>query len=251
MSPPLRDWYSSAVIGIAELLLAAPPDEPLTAEAIAPPLARGIRSVRDNLDRLHRGQMVSRAKSPTGGPGRNPYAYWLSEEQRPAALRATGTDPVLWPSRSRGTAADHADDVEAVASSSTPDHGLGLEVRVAEQSDAAAKSGMVPGQELVLVDLDASAYADVLEALSSPATNPATAAAWVAQLSHELVFAFDPAASIAAEDLLSLLEGARLKVRSGRVGHVRTGAAIVDQARRMSPEIRRARMTRDANHTPQ
>jgi hypothetical protein len=249
-SHPLRDWYSPTVIGIAERLLAAPSEAPLTVDELAHPLGRGARGVRDLLDRLYQGQMVSRARAEPSGAGRPPYHYWLSEEQRPAAQRASDTEPALWPSRRQARPTPRHDSAEPVPSPAAaalgPHVGTPAEHDQVDGSGATVTAVIAQAQQLVLVNLRVSTYADVLEVLSSSGASAAAAAAWIAQVGHELAFAFDPAASIVADDLRSLFEGARLDVRVAHVGHVRPTAVMLDQARRMAPEIRRARMTRDA-----
>jgi hypothetical protein len=106
------------------------------------------------------------------------------------------------------------------------------------------------GQEIVAVDVSGSAYANLLEALCT--TTAGDAAGWVSRIGHELVFVFEgEGAVLDASELLSVLAGARLAVRQATVTQVMRTEDLASQAHRVSPAVRRARLTRDATDTPQ
>lgn len=256
MLDPLRDWdWSAVTVEIGAQLLAAEPDQPLRVEQIARELHQPERSVRGLLDRLNSGRLVMRARLQTGEPGRPAWGYWLTNEQRPAAQRAVDTPEVLRKSqrkRDRESLQDHATvpGSTASASSSSPD-APAVEERTSG-ADTSALYRAQPGtlQEIVIVDVSGPAYALLLEALSG--TRRAEPATWVARVGDEAVFVFDSddAASVAG-DLVAVLAGARLSVRSASVREVMPAAELIARAHRMAPEIRRARSTRDAHEAPQ
>ena len=252
MPAPLRDWYMSSVtVDIASALLEA--DEPVRTDAVADALDQPERSIRNLMDRLHAGRLVSRVSQETGKPGRRPWIYWLGEEQRPGAQRAVNTPPELWSSHRLGHGDVDDDDLSEKESLPLQNRestdAVGLDQR-GSVTDAAAKTTavgrLVRGQELVLVDVSGTAMSDLLAAL--PGTRTATPASWIARIGDEIAFAFEPdSGDDAAADLLAVLAGARLSVRLAPVAHVATIDDLLDQARRLAPEIRRARSERDAH----
>jgi predicted transcriptional regulator len=259
MPDPLRDWYSPAVtVEIAGELLAAHPGEPVRADGLAPTLRRSERGIRELLDRLYRGQLVSRAALHTGEAGRPRWGYWLADEQRPAAQRAVDTPEELRKvvrkrrgesaADDRSVAADAARGSAAISLAAVIDHAA--EAESAPDASAHANARAAPRRELVIVDSSGSAYAHLLEALSG--TRKADAATSVIRVGHEVVFVFDTSsAAHDADALLAVLGGARLLVRSASVREVITAAEFVAHAQHMAPEIRRTRSTRDAHDTPQ
>jgi predicted transcriptional regulator len=259
MAEPLRDWYLSAVtVAIAAKLLAAQPDQPLRTDELARELQRPERSVRDLLDRLNTGRLVTRTQLQTGEPGRPPWGYWLADEQRPAAQRAVDTPEVLRESRHKRDSARVTDDTAVTASPSDVRVTSPLEPDVDEaqtrapeaEAPTAPGTGATRGQEVVIVDVSGAAYAQLLEALTE--TRTADDASLVIWVGDEVVFLFGGAnAPSAAADLLVALAGARLSVRSATVREVMPGAELIARAGRMAPEIRRARSTRDAHDAPQ
>lgn len=104
---------------------------------------------------------------------------------------------------------------------------------------------MRPIREVVIIDISGSAYSHLLEALSG--TRKAEAATCALRVGDELAILFDSDdAASAAGDLLAVLAGARLSVRSASVREVISAAELLARAQRMAPEIRRARSSRDA-----
>jgi predicted transcriptional regulator len=256
MVAPLRDWEWSAVtVEIGAQLLAAEPDQPLRVEQIARELQQPERSVRGVLDRLNGGRLVTRARLQTGEPGRPAWGYWLTDEQRPAAQRAVDTPEVLRKSHRKRGAKPGQDDlalprVTASASSGSPDTPPAERRAVAADGSSLDRTQPAPLHEVVIVDVSGSAYAHLLEALSG--TRKAEPATWAARVGDEVVFLFesDNAAS-AAGDLVAVLAGARLSVRSSPVREVVPATELIARAQRIAPEIRRARSTRDAHDAPQ
>jgi hypothetical protein len=118
---------------------------------------------------------------------------------------------------------------------------------VSDDTDAARRIGeLQPDLELVMVEVGGSAFADLLQVLAS--TDSATGSRWAARIGNQVLFAFEgPDRVSAASDLLSVLAGARLVVRQAGVSQMMPTSELIDQARRMSPEIRRTRMARDAH----
>lgn len=258
MTDPLQNWFwSDVTVGIAAHLLAADPDSPRRVDEIATELERNDRVIRGLLDRLHAGRLVARTKLVTGEAGRPAWVYWLSDEQRVIAERAVETPPSLWPRRESHSAIAALDPTEVAP---TPDSNDEDAFAPSQQEASDAGPGrdqsqrgighLHRGQELVVVDISGSAFASLLEALSSVGT--ASLGMWVTRLGDELVFVFDGQEPVApASELLSLLAGARLSVRQTGVAQVMRAEDLADQAKRISPAIRRARMTRDAHDAPQ
>lgn len=247
MPAPLRDWYASAVtVQIGAELLAAEPDEPSRADELARKLGRPERSIRELLERLNSGRLVTRAQLQTGEPGRPPWGHWLTDEQRPAAQRAVDTPEVLREARRReqDSAPPTSEGEEASDGTERSDPSS-----VVAQAPRRPDISRLSGQELVIVDVHGPGYAQLLEALSG--TRTADAATWVFRVGSEVGFLFDSSDAAAAGNLLAVLSGARLSVRSESVRQVMPAAEFISHAQQVTPEIRRARSTRDAHDAPQ
>lgn len=249
MRDPVRNWFFSAVtVGIAAQLLDA--EEPLTSEALAIALDRPKRTMRELLARLHRGQLVARVRIESGEPGRPAWGYWLNDQQIPGAQRAVDTPPALWESQHADAAASESEDVEVreaavveVPADPTPEPHTPQPVESRFPAPEEQCGRLVRGQELVLVHVEGTALSDLLEALS--ATRTADDAAWVSRIGDDVAFAFHRGSE--AVDLLAVLGGARFRARVAFVGDVVPIETFVEQARRMAPQIRRARSERDAH----
>jgi DNA-binding transcriptional ArsR family regulator len=263
MQKPLRNWFwSEATVEIAAQLLAAEADETRRVDEIAQALDLPERRTRHLLGRLYDGRLVERAKLVTGESGRPAWAYSLTDDQRVIAQRAVDTPQELWPARtsSRSIVAREGGDPtleEPEEEIQTTSPGTSAMPTSTSQPQAAPSHGLAPepgrlrpGQELVVVDVGGSAFADLLETLSSASSaNPAQ---WVTRIGHELIFAFDGSDRVsAAAEFLAVLAGARLSVRQASVTQVTGIEDLFDQAQRVSPAILRARMTRDAHNAPQ
>jgi hypothetical protein len=210
------------------------------------------------LDRLHEGRLVTRMTVVTGEPGRPPWGYWLGEEQIPGAERAVNTPQELLdsgPTDESGGAAEDGDseasarqDADGGAAPVPSEYEIPPEYGSHEPQQATAGQ-LVRGYELVLVDVSGSGLSDLLEALAG--TRTADRAIWTVRIGNELTFAFDGSGTRSdAGDLLAVLAGARLPVRHATVGRVAPAHELIDQARRIAPEIRRARSERDAHNAP-
>jgi hypothetical protein len=273
MSDPIRNW-SAITLGIAAELLDA--EEALRTDAIAAELGKSERTIRDLLSRLCDGQLVSRARIQTGEAGNPPWGYWLSADQIPGAQRAlrTPTAPLGSEAVDDAANAPPPGSVQQAGSGQPIERaGTGVEEEQAEprrflQQSAelattenlkASGSSSEPsrrplgqllrGQELVLVDVRGPAFSQLLEGLSD--TRTVDDATWIARIGDEVAFAFEATDTTrGATDLLAVLAGARLSVRLAVVGQVAPIDDLIEQARRVTPEIRRARSTRDAHDDP-
>lgn len=259
MSAPLRDWgWSAVTVDIGARLLAAEPDEPLRVEQIASELQQPERSVRELLRRLSSGRLVARAQLQTGEPGRPAWGYWLTDEERPAAERAVDTPEVLRKFRRKRAAEPDHDETAASGAAAIGDNSSADTHAVEDEPTSAGAASTSPlsdvereaVREVVIVNVSGQAYAHLLEALSG--TRSADTATWAIRVGEEIVFAFgSDDATAAAGDLVAVLAGARLCVRSASVRELIPAADLIARAQRMAPEIRRARSTRDAYDAPQ
>ena len=99
------------------------------------------------------------------------------------------------------------------------------------------------------MDVSGAGLSDLLEVLAG--TRALDPAAWIARVGDELVIAFESIdAHSPAGDLLAVIAGARLPVRFAVVGQVARAQDLIDQAKRVAPELRRARSEHDARRAP-